>query len=78
MFHMPLVWRFLIDFEAIIAEVSVMFDMKQTFQPTAVVNTFISDINKMGIAPLNVIIHIWLKIVVLVFSIFQLTKLRKS
>jgi len=45
--------RILIDFEKINAAVSVMFEMKQTFQPTAEVNTFISEINKMGIEPLN-------------------------
>lgn len=45
--------RILIDFERINAAVSVVYDMKQNFRPTAEVNTFISEINKMGIEPLN-------------------------
>ena len=47
----------MIDFEKINAAVSVMYEMKQAFQPTAEVNSFISEINKMGIEPLNVSIH---------------------
>ena len=46
--------RILIDFEKINAAVSVMYEMKQAFLPTADVNSYISEIIKMGIEPLNV------------------------
>ena len=72
--------RILVDFEKINAAVSVMYEMKQTFQPTAEVNSFISDINKMGIEPLNVRnrIHIGSKLINNPFQYFSLQRRRKT
>ena len=61
--------RVLIEFERINASVGLMNWMKQNCEPTADVNSFISEIFKMGIEPVAVSIFLLL-IMFLTFRIF--------